>query len=238
MMESRLTDLEFAEIDVDTVFTHDARGRIVRQNEPDGELAPRFLFGRTRVGNNWRVRYDVPDETARRLDELAASEPVGDDLTSPPVHSDAMHEALGVEFEPGDGGYELGYRFPDEISGFPGATRITHENVSLLHRIWGVEYAREGLDHGVIWTGMVVDGAVVSHCFSCRLTDRAAMAGLETLEAYRGRGYAPIVVAEWARAVRESGRIPLYSTSHDNVASQAVARKLGLVQYAVGFGVD
>jgi predicted GNAT family acetyltransferase len=99
-------------------------------------------------------------------------------------------------------------------------------------------WPREGLDHGDICTAMVVDGAAVSMCSCARLTDRAAQASLETLEAYRGRGYAAVVVAAWARAVRDSGRIPFYSTPHDNVASQAVARKLGLIQYAVEFGVE
>ncbi len=56
-------------------------------------------------------------------------------------------------------------------------------------------------------------------------------AGIETLEAYRGRGYATAVVAGWAYAIRATDRIPLYSTSWDNLASQAVAHRLGLVQY-------
>ena len=43
--------------------------------------------------------------------------------------------------------------------------------------------------------------------------------------------HAAAVVAAWAAAVRASGRLPLYSTSWDNVASQGVARKLGLVLY-------
>ncbi len=233
-----MNDLELLELDLATTFIHDARGRIVRNNEPDGEPAPRFLFGRTRVGNCWRVRDDVPDHIALQLEDLAAPEPVQDDLTLPPGHFGAMHEALGAHFEPGDGGYDLAYRFPEAMAEFARAIRITPGNVSLLHRIWSVEGASEGLDHGLIWTAMVVEGAAVSHCYSCRLTDRAAVAGVETLEGYRRRGYATAVTAAWAQAVRDSGRIPLYSTSWDNLASQAVARKLGLVQYAVGFGIE
>ncbi|MDQ3856704.1 MAG: GNAT family N-acetyltransferase, partial [Chloroflexota bacterium] len=35
-----------------------------------------------------------------------------------------------------------------------------------------------------------------------------------------------------------TGKVPLYSTSWDNSASQAVARKLGLVQYATDLSLD
>jgi len=80
---------------------------------------------------------------------------------------------------------------------------------------------------------VVEDDEAVSLCFSARLTERAAEAGVQTLEAYRGRGYAPAAVIAWAHAIRATGQIPLYSTSWDNRASQAVARKLGLVQYGV-----
>jgi hypothetical protein len=46
------------------------------------------------------------------------------------------------------------------------------------------------------------------------------------------------VVAAWAQAVRASGRIPGYGTSWDNLASQTVARKLGLVPYGVSIGLE
>jgi predicted GNAT family acetyltransferase len=55
--------------------------------------------------------------------------------------------------------------------------------------------------------------------------------GVETLPSHRGRGLAAEVVAAWAAAVRADGRIPLYSTSFGNRASQAVARKPGLIRY-------
>ena len=84
---------------------------------------------------------------------------------------------------------------------------------------------------------LVEDGAAVSLGFSARLTTRVAEAGVNTVEAYRGRGYAPTVVTAWAHAIRATGRIPLYSTSWDNRASRAVARKLGLVQYAADLSV-
>src|SRR5690606_39022022 len=77
----------------------------------------------------------------------------------------------------------------------------------------------------------VEDGIAVSICASVRLTDHAAEAGLETHERYRGRGHAANVVAAWARAIRDTDRIPLYSTSWANHASRAVARKLGLIAY-------
>ena len=77
----------------------------------------------------------------------------------------------------------------------------------------------------------------VSICGSARITSRAHEAGVETHPDFRGRGHAVKVVAAWARAVREDGRIPLYSTSWENEASRDVARKLGLVQYGVTFHV-
>jgi predicted GNAT family acetyltransferase len=79
---------------------------------------------------------------------------------------------------------------------------------------------------------VVEDGVPVSVCFCARRSDVAAEAGLETAEAFRGRGFGPRVTAAWALSIRASRRVPLYSTSWTHHASLAVARKLGLVAYA------
>ena len=77
----------------------------------------------------------------------------------------------------------------------------------------------------------------MSICRSVRASARAHEAGVETLAGYRRCGYATSVVTAWAIAVRALNLIPLYSTSWNNVASQGVARRLGLVQYGVDYHV-
>jgi predicted GNAT family acetyltransferase len=78
---------------------------------------------------------------------------------------------------------------------------------------------------------LTVDGHAVAVCCSGRRTSMAHEAALETAPPYRGRGYAAQVVTAWAGVVRDMGRVPLYSTSWQNEASRAVARKLALIHF-------
>jgi predicted GNAT family acetyltransferase len=87
------------------------------------------------------------------------------------------------------------------------------------------------------YLAIIEDSQAVAICRSVRVSSRAHEAGVNTLIGYRRRGYATAVVAAWALAVRALNRIPLYSTSWNNVASQGVARRLGLVQYGVDYHV-
>lgn len=230
--------MRLLQLHTEALFTYDAAGRMVGVNDPDRGPAPRFYLGRCSAGNLWRVRYDVPEATARRLEALATAEPVRDDVRAEPRHLAAMRAALQADGEVWRVYAGPAYRFPDavpEVRPLQGmhVARITRENVRLLREMNWDEEALTGELAG--WEPMLalVEGDLaVSLCFSSRLTARAAEAGVETLERSRGRGYAPIVVAAWAAEIRASGRIPLYSTSWENQASQAVARKLGLVCYA------
>jgi RimJ/RimL family protein N-acetyltransferase len=83
----------------------------------------------------------------------------------------------------------------------------------------------------------VQDGRAISICRSVRIGQQAHEAGIETLPQFRGQGHAPIVASAWAAAVHELSRIPLYSASWQNKASQAVAHKLNMHQYAATFHI-
>jgi hypothetical protein len=82
------------------------------------------------------------------------------------------------------------------------------------------------------------DGYPVSVCFCARRSEQAAEAGVETATAFRGRGLGQIVTSAWAFHVRQSGRVPLYSTSWANEASLKLAGKLGLIPYASHWSLD
>jgi GNAT superfamily N-acetyltransferase len=131
------------------------------------------------------------------------------------------------------------FTFPETDVALPrGPVAAVVSDESVLHRHF------RGWAPGEIAAGrapvlaLLEDGHAVSICFCARRSDAAAEAGLETAPAYRRRGFAKRVTAAWARAVRESGRAPLYSTSWNNVESLAVARRLGLTLYACDWSVS
>src|SRR6185436_2661386 len=107
----------------------------------------------------------------------------------------------------------------------PLVVRVTRANADLLRTFpdW-----RDEVDERQPFMVAVENGSAVALCSSVRITGAARAAGVETLPAARRRGLASQVVSAWARAVAELGAIPLYSTSWDNVASRAVARRLGM----------
>jgi hypothetical protein len=228
-------DLALMEVRVAALFKHDAAGRIVTTNEPEPDpgRAPRLFLGRTAAGNVWRFRDDLPDQIVVRLQPLLAAEPPwrSDNPRQPPATFAALCDALAAGGTLGEVWQGPAWQFPATIPSPQGVVIVGSDNRDLLRQYF--PYAAEHLQARQPCAAVIVDGVAVSICYSSRLTPRAAEAGVDTVEAFRGRGYAGRVVAAWAIAVRAGGRIPLYSTDWDNLASQAVARKLGLILYGV-----
>jgi GNAT superfamily N-acetyltransferase len=128
------------------------------------------------------------------------------------------------------------FTVPASVDTAPAATRIGRDNVDLL---------RGGLDEwlpdaaaGRLIYAALADGRAVSICASVQSFAGAHVAGVETLPAYRGRGLGAQTVAAWATAVARLNATALFGTSFDNLASQGIARRLGMTLLGAEFSIE
>ena len=212
-----------------TLFLLDCAGRIVGTREPVPEPGPRFALIRGRTSCVWAVRTDVPQGIAGELDGLARVEPPVAGFREAPVHAERYRSLVGGEVYAGPA-----FSFPKTVEQ-PDTTVYVNALPLFVRHLSGWTAAEIPGRSPIV--AVVEDGHAVSVCFCARRSKKAAEAGLETAEAFRGRGFGPQVTAAWALAVRASGRVPFYSTSWENGASLAVARKLGLEVYARGWSL-
>ena len=212
-------------IDVHTGFTFDARGRMLCTNEPREDArrpAPRLLVGHTPDGDVVRFNSDVPDALISELEDLLAS-------SVEPFRRSALEHALSIQGEILEFHSGPAYFCPRTPRLSVTAIHVTSANRDIARNTY--PWLFEEVADWQPCFAVVRDGAAVSICFSSRIGPDAAAAGVETLPEYRGRGYASAVTAAWATAVAASGRAAFYSTGWDNLASQGVARRLGLAQF-------
>jgi hypothetical protein len=227
-------DFALARLRVDALFTRDARGDLVSINElepdPPPGPAPRVYLGVTAGGIVRVYRHDVPAAFRIAIDQFcanAASLAQSREAFFPVLRAVVnAHQPVGEPWEISSG---PAYVFPEALMVSEGVTLVEPGREGLLaeHFPFTATWLRES------WPcyAMLVDGRAVAICDSARRTAHVAEAGVDTAEEFRRRGYAAHVTAAWAQAIRAAGIIPVYSTSHDNHASQAVARKLGLREF-------
>jgi hypothetical protein len=226
LMRARVTGL----------FRHDERGRTVAVNQWDGGELPRFYLARTTRGNTWRIRADVPDDTAMALQRLAAEEPPLGSLEERPGHEAEYCRVLSGKAGSIETGTGLVYRVAAELTPACRPVVIDEANADLLRG--GLEDWLPDVPHRQPMVAVIEDGRAVSICASVRITATTHEAGVETLVGYRRRGHAVDAVAGWAAEVRRRGvSMIFYSTSSENTASQAVAARLGLRLIGADFSV-
>jgi GNAT superfamily N-acetyltransferase len=180
-------------------------------------------------GALWRFRHDVGHDVRRELEaaihEDASERPALDSPINASRYEAILARSAAVQrTEAGPA-----FCFPDELPPTSNAILVTEENAQLLHPLLQAWVPDVRLSEPLF--ALTADGHAAAVCCSVRRTDGAHEAGVETAPAYRRRGYAAQLVTAWARAVRDMGRVPLYSTSWQNEASRAVARKLALIQF-------
>ena len=223
-------------VHIQALFTHDAHSRLLLVNEPGGGApAPRFFLGRTAEGNVWRFRADLPEFLIEELEALCMDEPVEKEFHRELRHFEAYLRLLETHAPVQEIGMGPAYQFTQFFEPSMSLLAITETNAEMLQG--GFEGLIAELPDWQPFVAVIEENRAVSVCRSVRITPEAHEAGVETLPDFRGKGYASEVVAGWARLVKSMGIMPLYSTSCENIASQAVARKLHLVPYGEDFHI-
>jgi RimJ/RimL family protein N-acetyltransferase len=229
-------DQELLDLHIRALFTHDEMLRLVHVNEP-GSNAPaaRLCFGRTSTSNLWRFRADLPKTLVEKLEALCVDESVGMNPKRTPGDIQAYVQLLEAHTPVQKIWMGPAFHFIEYVQPSRPVRVLTEASADFL--LGGFEELIEELPTWQPFVAVIENGHAVSVCRSVRLTPQAHEAGVETLPGYRGKGYARDAVAAWARLVQQHDALPLYSTSWENVASQALAKKLGLRQYSADFHI-
>jgi RimJ/RimL family protein N-acetyltransferase len=231
---------QLIEIHLNTLYISDDDGRLRYVREPGEPYAPgRFAMVRTPTANSWRFRHDLPAIVAEELDSLCRAEPVSVELEREPTIAPKLRAALAAQAPVTDEYRGPAYWIPvTEAMRSSEAVLIDRSNAAVLesHFPWRAQLLRSVNDAGPI-AAVVVAGSAVAVCSCARLSPLAAEAGVDTHESARRKGFATAAVICWAAAVRARGLLPMYSTAWDNLASQAVARRLKMVQYGEDWSI-
>ena len=229
------TDLDLITLHTIALFNHDEAGRITGSNEPIPVSAPRLYIGRSLEGNVWRCGSSVPAGLAACLDEALRAEPPATNLEAAPQCLTELTELLESQAPVTDVSSGPAWLVPASTTipvGIAVTSALSPDQVRDADQLFASDLAPTQP-----YAAVVVDGQVASLCSCSRITPDVAEAGLVTVEAYRGHGYAVSVTAAWAAAVRATGRLPLYSTSWSNHSSRRVAAKLNLRLYGADFSM-
>jgi hypothetical protein len=217
------------ETQLEVLLARDARGRLLATRDPAARPAPRLFLGRSAEANVWATRVDVERGTALELHRLCAAERT---LAAPSVErGPACRERVRELLAPVTAEHRgPAYVLPDQLPDDPRAREVTADE----RHAWSEAFPWVAEEFAAIAPVVIAfeAGHPAAICHTPRgCTAAAAEAGVETLEPFRGRGLATAAVARWARVIQRSGRLALYSTSWQNAASQAVARRLSACLY-------
>jgi RimJ/RimL family protein N-acetyltransferase len=212
-----------------------ADGALVRTNSWERRPAPRFHLILSASGPLIRFRGDVPPGVARRLEALAAAETWDPDIAGPPAMLPAYVEALSAHAPVKAIWSGPAFAMFRDIHPWAPVVDISEANAGLLTGKLAEWLPDVPYRHPFV--AVPHDAKAVSLCASVRVSPAVHCAGVETHPEYRQRGHALAAVSGWAHAVQRLGATPFYSTSWENLASRAVARRLGFQCVASDFHI-
>jgi hypothetical protein len=220
------TALALLRIEVDTLWTRDANGRLDRVRVTWKQIAAPYLTVVSGGGGHFaEVSNAVPVDVARDLADMVDAHAV-DPATGVPEIADVLRGRVDREMGPTTIGGGPSYVVPAGASYDSGAvieTSTDQDAEALRGRM-----PDDDVDGtGGPWAVAVVDGTVAAMCSTSRRTELGVEAGLWTYAGFRGRGHAAAATAAWA-ALFSDAVVRFYSTAFTNRSSQRVTERLGL----------
>ena len=220
---------ELLEFYVNTRFVTDCRGDLVPLSGPRQKHKPPLVF----VAWNefeyvYRFRNDVQAEKRQKVERHLGQLQSLAGVKQLPC---AEHiEAILSTESSGSGHVYLGL---NAIRPQGDAIRVERENAEVLRAHF--ESAIDRIEELQPCFAILDQYDAVSVCDTVRRSAQAEEAAVYTIETHRRRQFAVAVTSAWASEVRAKGRIPIYSASQENTASQDVAERVGLVQCAIRY---
>jgi len=214
-------------LELETLWVLDREGRIVRSTSPDVPYEPLLVVAAHPGAPVWAASAQVP---ATLMDGLAAAvadaAPIDDVGWQPSTAAEilAILRTAGLgALAPAMGGPS--WRIPATMRRRRTGAELCTSHDLALDALQGrmPEQDRRLTEP---WVVAMVAGEVAAVCETARSTAHGVEAGVWTYEPHRRQGLAVAVTAAWSELVTD--RTAFYSTSWDNDASQAVARRLDL----------
>jgi RimJ/RimL family protein N-acetyltransferase len=232
--------LELLEIEIETLWATDPRGRLVLDDKSrgwQGRKAPHLVIAVSDNGQITAFGSDVTDGLAVELQAAVAGGSPSPDPATQPACVARCEQLLRDSFGRIVLSASPAYVVPPGTA-FQSAARIVRSDGDESEALrgqnpkaanWSPDEWRLLLDGAFgPWAVATVGKQIISICHCARLTDRGAEAGVWTDPEFRGQGHAAAVTAAWASLLAPSGRHLFYSTSASNLSSQRVAARLGL----------
>jgi hypothetical protein len=230
-----INSVKLMQMHIKSLFTLNDDLRLLNINEPwdTTKPAPRFIMGRTIMGEIiYYFRHDVPEDIISKVTGLCLKEPIIKNANERPRYLEEYLEC----FQSNNYTEERCFYVSDSGEKIRDSILLDSKNVNTFTSD-GFEWLKEEFPFSLPCAAIVREEQALSICRSVRISNKAHVAGIETMEAFRGQGYAHDVLFKWAHEVRQLGCEPLYSTLSSNFSSLRVAQKANLFCFGVCFTV-
>jgi GNAT superfamily N-acetyltransferase len=219
-----MDELALLQVELDALWVTDDDGALLHCRTAAREPSPLLVVGAGAAGLAWATSVDVPAAAHDSIATLLEGEPAPEGAGWAPARAAGLLAVVGqiADLAPPHGGPS--FVVPGPLAG-PAAVDLRTSTTTAVSWLRGRMPERDR-HLTAPWVAAVVDGQVAAVCETARSTPAAVEAGVWTYPAHRRRGLGAAVTAAWSALVTE--RTALYSTSWDNLASQGVARRLGL----------